>query len=159
MARICSRTVGDRSFCSAGLRLQNSLPSFLRARTLACTDAAAETVIARFRSYYLATHATPGTVYAQLSCNLLVNHFDGSCLISFYCLLLLMRRNSITDRAPITFDIAQLGKIEKTIRHEIKHHTISTTIVHCLGTCGISQLGTGFPMPARHNTCYYTSAN
>ena len=53
------KTVGDRSFCSAGPRAWNSLPPSLRAGALACTD------------------ATPGTVSALLRCYLLAAHFDG----------------------------------------------------------------------------------
>jgi hypothetical protein len=53
------KTVGDRSFCSAGPRAWNSLPPFRRAGTLACTD------------------ATPGTVSALLRCYLLATHFEG----------------------------------------------------------------------------------
>ena len=53
------KTVGDRSFCSVGPRMWNSLPHSLRAGTLACTD------------------ATPGTVSALLRCYLLATHFGG----------------------------------------------------------------------------------
>ncbi len=53
------KTVGDRSFCSAGPRAWNSLPPSLRTGALACTD------------------ATPGTVSALLRCYLLATHFEG----------------------------------------------------------------------------------
>ncbi len=53
------KTVGDRSFCSVGPRMWNSLPHSLRAGTLACTV------------------ATPGTVSALLHCHLLATHFGG----------------------------------------------------------------------------------
>lgn len=53
------KTVGDRSFCSAGPRAWNSLPPSLRAGALACTD------------------VTPGTVSTLLRCYLLATHFGG----------------------------------------------------------------------------------
>jgi hypothetical protein len=53
------KTVGDRSFCSVGPRLWNSLPHSLRAGALACSD------------------ATPGTVTALLRLHLLATHFGG----------------------------------------------------------------------------------
>jgi len=60
------KTIVDRSFCSSGPRACNSLPSSLRAGTLACTD------------------AIPGTVSAMLCCYLLAIHFDG---LSEFCSL------------------------------------------------------------------------
>jgi len=53
------KTVGDRSFCSVGPKLWNSLPHSLRAGALACSD------------------ATPGTVTAHLRLQLLATHFGG----------------------------------------------------------------------------------
>jgi len=50
------KTVGDRSFCSSGIRAWNSLPPSLRVGALDCTDATPGTVSARLRCYLLATH-------------------------------------------------------------------------------------------------------
>ncbi len=51
------RTVGDRSFCSAGPRLWNKLPQFLRDGTLFCTAADPGTSFsARLHSYLITTH-------------------------------------------------------------------------------------------------------
>ncbi len=50
------KTVGDRSFCSIGPRLWNSLPHSLRSGALACSDATPGTVIALLRLHLLATH-------------------------------------------------------------------------------------------------------
>jgi len=50
------KTVGDRSFCSVGSMLWNSLAHSLRAGTLACSDATPGTVTAFIRLHLLATH-------------------------------------------------------------------------------------------------------
>ncbi len=50
------KTVGDRSFCSVGPRMWNSLPHSLRAGILACVDATPGTVTSKIRSFLLATH-------------------------------------------------------------------------------------------------------
>jgi len=50
------KTVGDRSFYSAGPRLWNSLPHSFCAGALACSDATPGTVAAVLRLHLLATH-------------------------------------------------------------------------------------------------------
>lgn len=50
------KTVGDRSFSSAGPRAWNSLPHSLRSGALACADANPGAVSALLRRYLLATH-------------------------------------------------------------------------------------------------------
>jgi len=62
------KTIADRSFCSVGPRLWNSLPHSLCAGPLACSD------------------ATPSTVTALLRLHLLVTHFGG--LLPVHTLLL-----------------------------------------------------------------------
>jgi len=49
------KTVGDRSFCSVGPRLWNSLPHSLRAGAIACSDASPGTITALLRLLLLAT--------------------------------------------------------------------------------------------------------
>jgi len=50
------KIVGDRSFCSVGLKLWCSLPYFRRAGALACGVATTGTVAALLRLYLLANH-------------------------------------------------------------------------------------------------------